>query len=165
MSDSSNNEEPNIERGSHKKVFEDPELTVSYSRIGFRRLSQFSLTDYHFNLKIGIKNQGEKLLVVSAMTGILEGMRAIFEDLKQQFRGNLDREMYITMCHDDLNPGIRIGPSNFNRESVSEIVQKCQEKIDRVLESHASLSANKSLNFYIIVYGNFQYMKSSKCLF
>ena len=162
-SGSSNNAEPNIEHGSHKKVYEDSELTVSYSRIGFRRLKIFHLTDYHFNLKIGIKNKGEKLLVVSAMTGILQGMRGIFEDLKQQFRRNLNREIYIWLVHEDLNPGIRIGPCNFKRDSVSEIVQKCQEKIDRVLESHASLSANKSLNFYIIVYGNFKCTKSSKC--
>lgn len=152
-SDSDTNAEPNIER-YNKIVYEDAELTVSYSRIAFRKLTTFALTDYHFNLKIDIKNKGENLLVVSALNGILEGMRANFEDLKEEYDGNLDREIYITMCHDDLNPGIRIGPSNFFRESVAEIVLKCQEKIDRVLESHASLSANKSLNFYIIVYGN-----------
>ena len=92
-------------------------------------------------------------LLISALTGILEGLRAIFEHVRDHFRRNLDRIAYITLCHGDFTSAIQIGPYNLSESSTDEIVQMCREKIDRVLESYANLSVNKTLEIYIRVLG------------
>ena len=91
--------------------------------------------------------------MISALVGIMSGLTAIFEDLRQEFERNLNRNMYITMIHDNLSSAIQIGPINFATESVTNIVQLCQEKIERTLESHQTMKIDKSLQLYIRVLG------------
>ena len=46
-----------------------------------------------------------------------------------------------------------IGPFQFSKDTVQEIVERCHEKIASVLESHANLDVNRSLEFFIRVLG------------
>ena len=93
------------------------------------------------------------MLIISALSGIIAAIQAIFQELKERFAANPNRIMYITMVHDGLRPGVKIGPFQFSKDTVEEIVQRCHEKIDSVLESHASLDVNRSLEFFIRVLG------------
>ena len=155
--DDGNNEEPGpdpeIEMGRRKTVFEDTQIKVSYSRVAFQKLTRFHLSNYLFSLKIALKKNAEDDLMISALVGIMSGLTAIFEDLKQEFEIDLNRNMYITIVHDNLSSAIQIGPINFETESVTNIVQRIQEKIERTLESHQTMKIDKSLQLYIRVLG------------
>ena len=99
----------NIQYGNQGIVYDDSELMVTYSRIGFKRLERFRLSDFHFCVTLELKNKGHKLLIISALSGIIAGIQAIFQELKERFSANPNRIMYITMVHDGLRPGIKIG--------------------------------------------------------
>ena len=145
--------DPEIEMGRRRTVFEDTQIKVSYSRVAFQKLTRFHLSNYLFSLKIALKKRAEDDLMISALVGIMSGLTAIFEDLKQEFERDLNRNMYITIVHDNLSSAIQIGPINFQTESVINIVQRIQEKIERTLESHQTMKIDKSLLLYIRVLG------------
>ena len=156
-SDSDSDQDPEIPDGTQGKVFEDTELRISYSRVAIKRLDRFSLTDFAFSLMIELKKQGQSLLLLSALNGILLGLTAIFENLSKHFQKNLNRNAYITLLHDNLDSAIQIGPCNLSENKPNEIAQRCMEKIEQVLDSHANLNVNKTLQIKVCVLGEFQH--------
>ena len=87
------------------------------------------------------------------MNSLLVALTAILQSLKTRFNDNLDRNLYLTLCHDDLASGVILGPRNLASDDIDKIAQEMLTKIEHVLESHASLHWNKSLEIFERVLG------------
>ena len=127
-------------------------ITTFFS--AFKRHLRFSLSDYHFGLSIELKDEKSKTsLLKSTMNSLLVALTAILQSLKTRFNDNLDRNLYLTLCHDDLASGVILGPRNLAFDDIDKIAQEMLTKIEHVLESHASLHWNKSLEIFVRVLG------------
>ena len=135
--------------------FENDHLIISYKRIQFRKLERFNLTDYNFSLSIKYKSPWKlkNILLSTALMAILDGMRDIFEAMKNDFNHNLDRNMYITLKHPDLPTPIVLGPLNFENDRIEDIIDKINVKISYVLESHKTLKVDTNMMIFARVLG------------
>ena len=102
-------------------------------------------------MKIDFK-EGTIPLLRQILPQVMQGLTQVIDDIKASF-SNLNRLMYVTLTHSGLTPGVKIGPSNLNSDT-NEIVTKCYEKVNFVLESHQTLNCNETLNIYIVVLGS-----------
>ena len=84
---------------------------------------------------------------------ILDGMRQIFETMKNDFIDNLDRNMYITLKHPDLETPIVLGPLNFENDSIEDIIDKINVKISLVLDSNKTLTVDTNMMIFARVLG------------
>ena len=74
-------------------------------------------------------------------------------DIKEQFNGDLNRIIYITLLHQGLTPKINLGPLNFSVDSIENIVKKLHTQLQSALISHRTLKVDKSLHVKVIVFG------------
>lgn len=102
-------------------------------------------------MKIDFK-EGTRQLLRQILPQVMQGLTDVINDIKASF-SNLNRLMYVTLTHSGLTPGVKIGPSNLNSDT-NEIVTKCYEKVNFVLESHQTLNCNETLNIFIVVLGS-----------
>lgn len=115
---------------------------------------RFGLSDYNFGLSIELKNEkSKKSLLTSAMNSLLIALTAILQSLKTRFNENLDRNLYLTLVHNDLASGIVLGPRNLAIDDIDKIAKEMQTKIEHVLESNASLHWGNSLEISVRVLG------------
>ena len=83
------------------------------------------MSDYHFGLSIELKDEKSKTsLLKSTMNSLLVALTAILQSLKTRFNDNLDRNLYLTLCHDDLASGVILGPRNLASDDIDKIAQE-----------------------------------------
>ena len=58
------------------------------------------------------------------MNSLLVALTAILQSLKTRFNDNLDRNLYLTLCHDDLASGVILGPRNLASDDIDKIAQE-----------------------------------------
>ena len=118
-------------------------------------MERFNLTDYNFALSIKYKSPWKlkNILLSTALQAILDGMRQIFEAMKNDFNDNLDRNMYITLKHPDLPTPIVLGPLNFENDSMEDIIEKINVKISSVLDSNKTLKVDTNMMIFARVLG------------
>ena len=92
-----------------------------------------------------MKAERQSILMTTALESILEALARVFNNIKNDFAPNLDRNMYVTFIHKDLNPPVTLGPLNFKDSTVEEMVETCHIKLNAVLESHKTLTIDKNL--------------------
>ena len=138
-------EDPDFNIGEDIASFENDDLKISYKRIKFKKFERFNLTDYNFSINITMKTERQSILMTTALESILEALARVFNNIKNDFAPNLDRNMYVTFIHKDLNPPVTCGPLNFKDSTVEEMVETCHIKLNAVLESHKTLTIDKNL--------------------
>jgi hypothetical protein len=116
-----------------------------------------ALSDYHYSMKIHFKDKEGGVLLTRILPEIMEGLGNVIDTIKTEFQQSkgrkLNRLMYIVLTHKGLKPGVKVGPANLQEET-KDIVDRCHEKINSVLESHQTLLSNESLKIFIVVLGS-----------
>ena len=105
-------QDPEIAYGEKIIAEETNQVKVTFSRVKFRRLLRFRLTDFQYSMKIEFKENEQDILLKDCLPAILTGLRRVIENVKTTFDPHLNRSVYITVCQEGLVPGIRIGTFN-----------------------------------------------------
>ena len=77
-------------------------------------------------------------------------MEAVIENIKEKFSPDLDRDMLIKFAQNGLRAPIKMPVSNLQNDSVNTIVERIEEKLTHVLESHNELRQDGSLSIFIV---------------
>ena len=150
-----NEEDPLYPYNEEIFTYQNDTLIISYRRIKFKKLERFNLTDYNFLFSIKFKSPWKlpNILFSTALEAILDGFRHIFENIKSDFNNDLDRNIYITLKHPDLETPIVLGPLNFQNDSIQDIIDKINTKISSVLDSQKTLQVDTNLMIFARVLG------------
>ena len=105
-------QDPEIAYGEKIIAEETNQVKVTFSRVKFRRLLRFRLTDFQYSMKIEFKENEQDMLLKDCLPAILTGLRRVIENVKTTFDPHLNRSVYITVCQEGLVPGIKIGTFN-----------------------------------------------------
>ena len=105
-------QDPEIAYGETIIAEETNQVKVTFTRVRFRRLLRFRLTDFQYSMKIEFKENEKDMLLKDCLPAILTGLRRVIENVKTSFQPHLNRNVYITLCQEGLVPGIKIGTFN-----------------------------------------------------
>ena len=150
------NQEPprprQIPIGNNVIVFENDEISVSFSRVDFKRNWKFHLSDFHYRMRIDFKQNQDNIVLQDFLPVLANGIVGVIDNIKTYFQ-DLNRLVFIKFAQNGLRPAIKIPVSHLQNESSEEIANKVISRLSAVLESHSGMKADASINIFFIVLG------------
>ena len=151
------NQEPprprQIPIGNNVIVLEYEEISVSFSRVDFKRNWKFHLSDFHFRMRIDFKQNQDNIVLQDFLPLLANGIVGVIDYIKTYFQ-DLNRLVFIKFAQNGLRPAIKIPVSHLQNESSEEIANKVISRLSAVLESHSGMKADASINIFFIVLGS-----------